>query len=65
MIASLLPQGAGYGIVVGVGLAFAIGMILTTYMLKRYQHERSTSEEFSTAGCTVKTGLIASAVVSS
>ncbi|KAK9492345.1 Sodium:solute symporter family-domain-containing protein [Lipomyces doorenjongii] len=65
MTASSLPQGAGYGIVVGLGLAFAIGMILTTYMLKRYQHERITSEEFSTAGRTVKTGLIASAVVSS
>ncbi|KAK9327829.1 hypothetical protein V1520DRAFT_282706 [Lipomyces starkeyi] len=65
MTASPLPQGAGYGIVVGLGLAFAIGMILTTYMLKRYQHERITSEEFSTAGRTVKTGLIASAVVSS
>ncbi|KAJ8096709.1 hypothetical protein POJ06DRAFT_283903 [Lipomyces tetrasporus] len=65
MAVAPLPQGAGYGIVVGLGLAFAAGMILTTYMLKRYQHERITSEEFSTAGRTVKTGLIASAVVSS
>ncbi|KAK9236130.1 Sodium:solute symporter family-domain-containing protein [Lipomyces kononenkoae] len=65
MTASPLPQGAGYGVVVGLGMAFAIGMILTTYMLKRYQHERMTSEEFSTAGRTVKTGLVASAVVSS
>ncbi|KAK9479558.1 Sodium:solute symporter family-domain-containing protein [Lipomyces japonicus] len=60
-----LPQGVGYGIVVGLGFVFAAGMILTTYMLKRYQHERITSEEFSTAGRSVKTGLIASAVVSS
>ncbi|KAK9458739.1 uncharacterized protein V1516DRAFT_697433 [Lipomyces oligophaga] len=60
-----LPQGAGYGVVVGLGFAFAAGMILTTYLLKRYQNENITSEEFSTAGRSVKTGLIASAVVSS
>ncbi|KAK7206786.1 Sodium:solute symporter family-domain-containing protein [Myxozyma melibiosi] len=60
-----LPQGAGYGVVVGLGALFAFGMILTTYLLKRYQHENITSEEFSTAGRSVKTGLIASAVVSS
>ncbi|KAK9471257.1 urea active transporter [Dipodascopsis tothii] len=60
-----LSQGVGYGIVVGLGLAFAAGMVLTTYLLKRYQNENMDSEEFSTAGRTVKTGLIASAVVSS
>ncbi|KAK9383082.1 Sodium:solute symporter family-domain-containing protein [Kockiozyma suomiensis] len=60
-----LSQGVGYGVVVGVGALFAFGMILTTYLLKRYQHENITSEEFSTAGRSVKTGLIASAVVSS
>ncbi|AET39627.1 Dur3p Ecym_4595 [Eremothecium cymbalariae DBVPG len=60
-----LPQSAGYGVVVGVGSAFAAGMVLTTYILKRYQKEIITAEEFATAGRTVKTGLIASAVVSS
>ena len=40
-------------------------MILTTYVLKRYQNEVQTSEMFSTAGRTVKSGLVASAVVSS
>ena len=34
-------------------------------MLKRYNNEVQTSEMFSTAGRTVKTGLVASAVVSS
>lgn len=34
-------------------------------MLKRYNHELQTSEMFSTAGRTVKSGLVASAVVSS
>lgn len=65
LIESPLPQGAGYAVVVGLGFVFAFGMILTTYMLKRYQKEIITAEEFATAGRTVKTGLIAAAVVSS
>ncbi|AWU74730.1 uncharacterized protein C5L36_0A13050 [Pichia kudriavzevii] len=60
-----LPQGAGYAILVGLGLVFSLGMILTTFVLRRYQKEVITSEEFSTAGRSVKTGLIAAAVVSS
>ena len=40
-------------------------MILTTFVLKRYNNELQTSEHFSTAGRTVKSGLVASAVVSS
>ena len=40
-------------------------MILTTWLLKRYNNEVQTSEMFSTAGRTVKTGLVAAAVVSS
>lgn len=60
-----LPQGAGYAIVVGLGMVFSVGMILTTFILRRYQKEIVTSEEFSTAGRSVKTGLIAAAVVSS
>ncbi|KAH9201189.1 Sodium:solute symporter family-domain-containing protein [Zygosaccharomyces rouxii] len=60
-----LPEGAGYAVVVGLGALFAVGMILTTYMLRRYQKEIITAEEFATAGRSVKTGLIAAAVVSS
>jgi SSS family transporter len=60
-----LSQGVGYGIVVGLGFAFSFGMILTTFVLKRYNYELQTSEMFSTAGRTVKSGLVASAVVSS
>lgn len=61
----ILPQGAGYAIVVGLGAVFCCGMIACTQMLKRYQKEVMTAEEFTTAGRTVKTGLVASAVVSS
>ncbi|KAF2853618.1 urea active transporter [Plenodomus tracheiphilus IPT5] len=60
-----LSQAFGYGIVVGLGFAFSFGMILTTFVLKRYNYELQTSEMFSTAGRTVKSGLVASAVVSS
>lgn len=62
---AVLSQSVGYGVVVGVGFLFAVGMIGTTWALKRYQGEVQTSEMFSTAGRTVKTGLVASAVVSS
>ena len=61
-----LSQGDGYGIIIGFGALFAFGMIATTYCLKRYHGEATDSSEgFSTANRTVKTGLIASAVVSS
>ncbi|KAL6234089.1 hypothetical protein BDW75DRAFT_173257 [Aspergillus navahoensis] len=60
-----LTQGFGYGIIVGLGFAFALVMIFITWSLKRYQHEVITSEMFSTAGRSVKSGLVASAVVSS
>ncbi|KIW81574.1 hypothetical protein Z517_04600 [Fonsecaea pedrosoi CBS 271.37] len=60
-----LSKGFGYGIILGLGFAFALGMIGTTWALKRYHGEVQTSEEFSTAGRTVKSGLVAAAVVSS
>ncbi|KAI2632874.1 Sodium:solute symporter family-domain-containing protein [Xylaria nigripes] len=60
-----LSQGVGYGIVLGLGILFALGMILTTFILRRYNSERQTSETFTTAGRTVKSGLVASSVVSS
>src|SRR3954471_3462899 len=40
-------------------------MILVTFILRRYNSEVQTSEMFNTAGRTVKSGLVASAVVSS
>ncbi|KAI2465437.1 Na+/solute symporter [Annulohypoxylon bovei var. microspora] len=60
-----LGQGVGYGIVLGLGFGFALGMILVTFILKRYNSELQTSEMFTTAGRTVKSGLVGSAVVSS
>ncbi|KAJ3550163.1 hypothetical protein NM208_g124 [Fusarium decemcellulare] len=61
-----LSQGLGYGVVVGVGLAFGLGMILVTKFLQRFLGERSDrSEMFMVANRSVGTGLTASAVVSS
>ncbi|KAJ5183414.1 hypothetical protein N7492_001030 [Penicillium capsulatum] len=60
-----LTQGFGYGIILGLGFAFSLVMIFITWALKRYQNEVQTSEMFSTAGRSVKSGLVAAAVVSS
>jgi Na+/proline symporter len=62
---AVLSQGVGYGVVLGVGFLFALGMMFTTWVLRRYNNELQTSEVFSTAGRSVKSGLVAAAVVSS
>lgn len=41
----LLPQGAGYGVTIGLGLAFGIGMILITRFLATYMNERPDHSE--------------------
>lgn len=58
-------EGVGYGIIVGLGSAFALGMGAVSWGLERYFAEVQTSEMFMTAKHSVKTGLTASAVVSS
>ncbi|PFH57193.1 hypothetical protein XA68_15389 [Ophiocordyceps unilateralis] len=60
-----LSQGYGYGIILGLGFAFALLMISITHLLKRFNNEVQTSEMFNTAGRSVKSGLVAAAVVSS
>ena len=40
-----LSQAAGYGVVVGVGLAFGVGMILVTKFLQKFLGERSDHSE--------------------
>lgn len=39
-----LSQGVGYGLVVGLGAAFAILMSLISKALERYMNERQDSE---------------------
>lgn len=64
-VVPILSPGVGYGIVVGVGAAFALGMSFISIVLERFFAEKQTSEMFMTAKHSVKTGLTASAVVSS
>ncbi|KAG0315062.1 hypothetical protein BGZ99_007692 [Dissophora globulifera] len=62
---AILSEGLGYGIILGFGLVFAAIMTLITMIQKRFLNEKVTSEEYMAAGRSVKTGLVASAVVSS
>ncbi|KAG7797781.1 hypothetical protein KL929_002624 [Ogataea haglerorum] len=61
----VFSQGVGYGIVIGVGAVFAFTMALISWLLSRYMNEVQDSEMLSTAKRSIKSGLIASAVVSS
>ncbi|KAK7062641.1 hypothetical protein VNI00_000129 [Paramarasmius palmivorus] len=61
----VLPQGAGYGVVVGIGLFFSVFMLGLTAIQARYTaFSPKNSEEFSSASRSVKPGLIASGIVS-
>ncbi|KAJ0159797.1 putative urea active transporter 1 [Colletotrichum tanaceti] len=60
----VLNQGWGYGLMIGLGLLFAVIMIIITWALKRYNYELQTSEMFTTAGRSLKSGLVASSVLS-
>ncbi|SCO46777.1 probable DUR3-Urea permease [Fusarium fujikuroi] len=66
VVPSPLPQSVGYGVVVAAGLAFAFGMMgLTAILKKTLNEDNSKVETFMVANRTVRTGLVASAVVSS
>lgn len=64
-VSPILGQGVGYGLVVGLGAAFAFGMSFVSWFLSKYANEVQDSEMFMTAKHSVKMGLTASAVVSS
>ncbi|EXJ79152.1 hypothetical protein A1O3_08653 [Capronia epimyces CBS 606.96] len=61
-----LNQGAGYGVVVGFGVAFALGMVWVTRSIKKaFNEDNKSTETFMVANRSVGTGLTASAVISS
>ncbi|KAL3417528.1 urea active transporter [Phlyctema vagabunda] len=61
-----LSQAGGYVVVVVIGLVFAFTMVFVTRVLKRTAGEdNSKTEMFMTANRSVRTGLTASAVISS
>lgn len=62
----MLGQGAGYGILVGVGALFAVMIVGVTRLSHRYLNENENStENFMVAGRKVGVGLTSSAVLSS
>ncbi|KAH7430306.1 hypothetical protein KP509_09G092700 [Ceratopteris richardii] len=61
---ALLSQGVGYAIVLGFGAFFAVFTSLLVWLEGRFVGAKHTSEWFNTAGRSVKTGLIASVIVS-
>ena len=60
----VLPEAAGYGIVIGFGLFFSLATGIIMGLDKRYGGTNISSEFFNTAGRNVKTGLTASVIVS-
>ncbi|KAF1873621.1 hypothetical protein Lal_00027659 [Lupinus albus] len=60
----VLNQGVGYAVILGFGAFFAVFTSFLVWLEKRYVGSRHTSEWFNTAGRNVKTGLIASVIVS-
>ncbi|KAM4085229.1 hypothetical protein ACJW30_10G010800 [Castanea mollissima] len=60
----VLGQGVGYSVILGFGAFFAFFTSFLVWLEKRYVGSRHTSEWFNTAGRNVKTGLIASVIVS-
>ncbi|GAA6012175.1 hypothetical protein JCM11491_001774 [Sporobolomyces phaffii] len=63
-VAIPLTQGAGYGVVIGLGALFALGMIGISSLLSR-SGTTDDNEEFTVAKRSLKTGLTAAGVVSS
>lgn len=61
---SILSEGIGYVVLIGVGLVMAIVVTLMVKAETKWLGTRKTSEWFYTAGRTIKTGLIASSIVS-
>ncbi len=61
-----LSQAVGYVVVVAIGFVIAIAMVFVTRLMKKTVGEDNTKTEmFMTANRSVRTGLTASAVISS
>lgn len=60
----ILSEGIGYVVLIGVGLFMAMAVTLMVKAETKWLGTRKTFEWFYTAGRTIKTGLIASSIVS-
>ncbi len=63
-MSTILPESIGYLVLVGMGLLMVVAVTLLVKIETKWLGTRKTSEWFYTAGRTIKTGLIASSVVS-
>jgi len=63
-VVSVLSENIGYFVLIGVGLIMALSVTLMVKAETKWLGTRKTSEWFYTAGRTIKTGLIASSIVS-
>jgi urea-proton symporter len=63
-LASILSEGIGYLILLGVGLVMAVAVTLLIRVEHKWLGTKKTFEWFYTAGRNVKTGLIAASLVS-
>lgn len=63
-MSSILPENVGYLVLIGVGLIMALSVLLLVKAETKWLGTKKTSEWFYTAGRTIKTGLIASSIVS-
>ncbi|KAN0062598.1 hypothetical protein ACQY0O_005131 [Thecaphora frezii] len=61
----VLPQGAGWGVVAGLGFVFALFIIGLSFIQQRYTTlSIKSNDEFASASRSVKPGLVASGIVS-
>mmetsp|Transcript_67 Transcript_67/g.264 ORF Transcript_67/g.264 Transcript_67/m.264 type:complete len:658 (+) Transcript_67:35-2008(+) len=61
---SVLPLGAGFAIVIGFGVFFSLFTSLLVFLDTKFAGTQMTSEQFNTAGRSVKIGLTAAVIVS-
>lgn len=61
---AILSENIGYLVLIGVGLIMALAVTIMVKTETKWLGTRKTSEWFYTAGRTIKTGLIASSIVS-
>lgn len=59
-----MQEGAGWAIVLGFGFVFSLLTSFIVYLDYNFGGTAMTSEEFNTAGRSIKTGLTASVIVS-
>ena len=59
-----VQEAAGWGVVVGASMLFVIVTSALVYIDYAYGSLQNTSENFNTAGRNMKTGLVASVIVS-